>query len=285
MNIGFVGIGVMGRSMAHHLLKAGHEINVFTRTKAKADELLSNGAQWKSSLKELAESSEVIITMIGYPKDVEDVYFKENGLLQSAKSGTTLIDMTTSKPSLAERIAKASEERGCSALDAPVSGGDVGAKNGTLTIMVGGSEQTFEKMLPVFELMGTNIQLHGPAGSGQHAKMCNQIAVAASMIGAGEALGYAKQAGLDQQKVLDTISKGAGGSWTLNNLAPRMLNGDFEPGFYVKHFIKDMDIALEEVEAMDKDLPGLALVKSLYDELAEKGETDSGTQSIYKLWQ
>ncbi|WP_255343608.1 NAD(P)-dependent oxidoreductase [Geomicrobium sp. JCM 19039] len=283
--VGFIGIGVMGKSMAKHLMDAGFDVSVYTRTPSKADELVNGGATWKDSVQALAQDVDVVITMIGYPKDVEDIYFGTEGLLNSANAHTTFIDMTTSKPSLAVKIEEAAKERGCAALDAPVSGGDVGARNGALTIMVGGDEDVYDACLPLFEVMGSNIQRHGPAGSGQHAKMCNQIAVAASMIGAAEALGYAKQAGLDEQKVLATISSGAGGSWTLNNLAPRMLNGDFEPGFYVKHFIKDMDVALEELESMDHDLPGLRLAKRLYDELALKGEENSGTQAVYKLWQ
>ncbi|MBB6451152.1 3-hydroxyisobutyrate dehydrogenase [Geomicrobium halophilum] len=283
--VGFIGIGVMGKSMAKHILDQGYQVLVYTRTKAKADDIVASGAKWKESVPELAAEADVVITMIGYPQDVEEVYFSKNGLLAHMKDGATLIDMTTSKPSLAKKIAEAAKEKSGSALDAPVSGGDVGARNAKLTIMIGGEQRDYEKWLPLFETMGENIQYQGPAGSGQHAKMCNQIAVAASMIGAAEALGYAKEAGLDQEKVLKSISTGAGGSWTLQNLAPRMLNDDFAPGFYVKHFIKDMEIAIDESENMEKNIPGLELVKSLYDQLAEQGEENSGTQSIYKLWQ
>ncbi|QDI92386.1 NAD(P)-dependent oxidoreductase [Salicibibacter halophilus] len=282
--VGFIGIGVMGKSMAKHILDAGYPVLVYTRTKAKADDLVASGATWKDSVQELASEADVVITMIGYPKDVEDVYFSENGLLAHMKKDATLIDMTTSKPSLAKKIAAAAKEKSGAALDAPVSGGDVGARNGKLVIMVGGDEDAYEQCLPLFETMGENIQHLGPAGSGQHTKMCNQIAVAASMIGAAEAMGYAKEAGLDQEKVLKSISTGAGGSWTLQNLAPRMLKEDFAPGFYVKHFIKDMEIAIEESEQMKEGLPGVELVKSLYDKLVEQGEENSGTQSIYKLW-
>ncbi|QQK79101.1 NAD(P)-dependent oxidoreductase [Salicibibacter cibi] len=283
--VGFIGIGVMGKSMGKHILDAGYPLLVYTRTKAKANDLVASGATWKDSVQDLASEADIVITMIGYPKDVEDVYFSENGLLAHMKKGATLIDMTTSKPSLAKKIAKTAKEKGGTALDAPVSGGDVGARNGKLVIMAGGDEDVYDQCLPLFEAMGENIQHLGPAGSGQHTKMCNQIAVAASMIGAAEAMGYAKHAGLDQEKVLKSISTGAGGSWTLQNLAPRMLNEDFAPGFYVKHFIKDMEIAIEESEQMKEGLPGVELVKALYDKLAEQGEENSGTQSIYKLWE
>ncbi|SDI92190.1 NAD(P)-dependent oxidoreductase [Natribacillus halophilus] len=283
--VGFIGVGVMGKSMAQHIMDDGYQVLVYTRTKSKADDLLANGATWKDSVGELASEADIVITMIGYPRDVEDVYFSEDGLLAHMKKGATLIDMTTSKPSLAKKIAAAAKEKAGSALDAPVSGGDVGARNKKLVIMIGGDQEAYERCLPLFETMGENIQYLGEAGNGQHTKMCNQIAVAASMIGAAEAMGYAKEAGLDQEKVLKSISTGAGGSWTLQNLAPRMLNEDFAPGFYVKHFIKDMEIAIEESEQMEEGLPGVELVKSLYDKLLEQGEENSGTQSIYKLWQ
>ncbi|ATH91211.1 NAD(P)-dependent oxidoreductase [Bacillus glycinifermentans] len=282
--IGFVGLGVMGNSMASHILTEGYPVVVYTRTKRKADNLLEKGAEWKSSVKELAEAADVIITMVGYPQDVEEVYFGSGGIIENAKKGSYLIDMTTSKPSLAKKIEAAAREKSLYTLDAPVSGGDIGARNGTLAIMVGGERKAFEDCLPIFSIMGENIQYQGPAGSGQHTKMCNQIAIAAGMIGVAEAMAYAKKSGLDPENVLKSITTGAAGSWSLSNLAPRMLKGDFEPGFYVKHFIKDMGIALEEAELMGEKMPGLELAKSLYDRLAEKGEENSGTQSIYKLW-
>ncbi|KKB72719.1 MULTISPECIES: NAD(P)-dependent oxidoreductase [Bacillus] len=282
--IGFVGLGVMGNSMASHILTEGYPVVVYTRTKRKADNLLEKGAEWKSSVKELAEAADVIITMVGYPQDVEEVYFGSGGIIENAKKGSYLIDMTTSKPSLAKKIEAAARKKSLYALDAPVSGGDIGARNGTLAIMVGGERKAFEDCLPIFSIMGENIQYQGPAGSGQHTKMCNQIAIAAGMIGVAEAMAYAKKSGLDPENVLKSITTGAAGSWSLSNLAPRMLKGDFEPGFYVKHFIKDMGIALEEAELMGEKMPGLELAKSLYDRLAEKGEENSGTQSIYKLW-
>ncbi|MCY8008264.1 NAD(P)-dependent oxidoreductase [Bacillus haynesii] len=282
--VGFIGLGVMGNSMASHILAAGYPVSAYTRTKHKADSLLEKGAEWKSSIKALAQSSDVIITMVGYPKDVEEVYFGSEGIIENAKKGSYLIDMTTSKPSLAKQIEAGAKERGLYALDAPVSGGDVGAKNGTLAIMVGGERKAYDECYPIFSIMGENIQYQGPAGSGQHTKMCNQIAIATGMIGVAEAMAYAKKSGLDLDNVLKSITTGAAGSWSLSNLAPRMLKGDFEPGFYVKHFVKDMGIALEEAELMGEKMPGLELAKSLYDTLVEKGEENSGTQSLYKLW-
>ncbi|WP_264188639.1 NAD(P)-dependent oxidoreductase [Bacillus stratosphericus] len=282
--VGFIGIGVMGNSLARHLMAAGYEVLIYTRTKAKADALIEKGASWKSTLKDMAKDADAVITMVGYPSDVEKIYLGEEGLVTHAARGTYLIDMTTSKPQLAKEIEMKAKERGLFALDAPVSGGDVGAKNGTLAIMIGGEKAAYEACLPLFHQMGENIQYQGPAGSGQHTKMCNQIAIAAGMVGVAEAMAYATKSGLDPEQVLKSITTGAAGSWSLSNLAPRMLKGDFEPGFYVKHFIKDMGIALEEAELMGEEMPGLSLAKSLYEKLREEGEENSGTQSIYKLW-
>jgi 3-hydroxyisobutyrate dehydrogenase len=282
--IGFIGLGVMGKSMAHHLLKAGYPLLVYTRTKEKANDLIEEGAVWKGTVAELAKESDVVITMVGYPQDVEEIYFGEKGILANAKEGTYVIDMTTSTPTLAKKIYEAAKARNIYALDAPVSGGDIGARQGTLTIMVGGDEEVFSACKPILERLGTNIILQGKAGAGQHTKMCNQIAIASNMIGVCEALAYAKRSGLDPFKVLESISQGAAGSWSLSNLAPRMLSGDFKPGFYVKHFIKDMKIALEEAEKMNLQLPGLALAKSMYEELAKAGEENSGTQALYKRY-
>lgn len=265
-------------------MDAGYEVLVYTRTKAKADALIQKGASWKPVVKDIAESVDAVITMVGYPSDVEEIYLGEDGLVAHAAPGTYLIDMTTSKPQLAKEIELKAKERGVFALDAPVSGGDIGAKNGTLAIMIGGEKSAYEACLPLFEHMGENIQYQGPAGSGQHTKMCNQIAIAAGMVGVAEAMAYAEKSGLDPEQVLKSITTGAAGSWSLSNLAPRMLKGDFEPGFYVKHFIKDMGIALEEAELMGEEMPGLSLAKSLYEKLSEQGEENSGTQSIYKLW-
>ena len=280
--IGFIGTGVMGKSMAGYLLKAGYELYVYNRTRAKAEDLLAKGAKWAESPKDIAEHANVIITMVGYPSDVEETYLGEQGVITNGKPGTYVIDMTTSTPSLAVRIASEAKKKGMAALDAPVSGGDIGARNAKLAIMVGGEEEDFEAVRPIFELMGNNIVYQGPAGSGQHTKMCNQIVISSTMIAVTEAIKYAEKAGLDPERVLQSISTGAASSWSLSNLVPRMIKGDFEPGFYIKHFIKDMNIALNEAEKMGLDAPGLALTKSMYDQLAEAGEENSGTQAIYK---
>jgi 3-hydroxyisobutyrate dehydrogenase len=282
--IGFIGLGVMGNSMAKHILNAGYPLTVYTRTKEKADELIKLGASWKGSISELAKESDIIITMIGYPKDVEEVYLGENGIIQAAKPDTYIIDMTTSQPALAKKIYEKASEKEISALDAPVSGGDIGAREARLAIMVGGDKEAFEKCLPLFEIMGQNIVYQGEAGAGQHTKMCNQIAIASGMIGVCEAIAYAEKSGLEPTNVLKSISTGAAGSWSLSNLAPRMLAEDFEPGFYVKHFIKDTGIALEESNHMDVNTPGLELAHKLYEQLAESGEENSGTQALLKLW-
>lgn len=231
MKIGFIGTGVMGKSMVKHLMNAGHELYIYTRTKAKAEDLINLGAIWKETFSEIASTCEVIFTIVGYPSDVEEIYFGKDGLLKHATAGTVFIDMTTSSPSLAKRIYEESKKRGFEAIDAPVSGGDVGAKNAVLTIMVGGDQQVFERVQPLLSLLGKNIILQGEAGAGQHTKMCNQISIATSMIGLCEALAYAKTAGLDLNKVLSSISSGAAGSWSLTNLAPRIINGNFSPIF------------------------------------------------------
>ncbi len=280
--IGFIGLGVMGKSMAAHLLKAGFEVFVYTRTKDKSSELLSQGAKWAAAPKEIAQKANVIISMVGYPSDVEEIYLGENGLIENGKQGTYLIDMTTSTPTLAVKIAEEAKKKGMESLDAPVSGGDIGARDAKLTIMVGGSSEAFEAVRPIFDILGSNVVHQGPAGSGQHTKMCNQIAIASNMIGVTEAISYAQKAGLDPDRVLRSISSGSAGSWSLSNLVPRMVEGDFEPGFYIKHFIKDMKIALDEAERMGMDVPGLSLSKSLYEGLAEAGEENSGTQALYK---
>lgn len=281
--VGFIGTGVMGKSMALNILKNDYRVFVHNRTKSRADELIEMGAEWKDTPRDLALQSDIVITMVGYPKDVEDIYFGDNGIINNVKSGGYIIDMTTSKPSLAKKIYKEAKKKGVYALDAPVSGGDVGAKNAALCVMVGGEEEVFKKMIPLFETMGSNIVWEGEAGSGQHTKMCNQIAIASNMMGVCEAMVYAKKAGLNEEKVLNTIKTGAAGSWSLSNLAPRMIKGDFAPGFYVKHFIKDMNIALSEAENMGLETPGLKLAKSLYDKLAEDNKEDYGTQVLYKL--
>lgn len=283
--VGFVGIGVMGKSMAGHLLAAGYKLNVYNRTKSKTDELLAKGAVWKDTPGDVAGGSDVVITMIGTPEDVRAVYLGEDGILAHAKEGSLVIDMTTSSPQLAAEIYQTAKGVGVESLDAPVSGGDVGAKNGTLSIMVGGSREAFDTALPLFEIMGKNIVYQGEAGSGQHCKMANQIAVASTMIGVCEALQYSKKAGLSAETVLASIEAGAAGSWTLSNLGPRMLKGDFAPGFYIKHFIKDMTIALDSSGSIGLDAKGLALAKELYDRLAADGAEYDGTQALYKQYE
>ena len=282
--ISFIGTGVMGRSMAGHLLNAGYPIQVYNRTKSKADDLVSSGATWCNTPGEAAKGADIIITIVGFPKDVEEVYLAEGGILANAGAGSLLIDMTTSSPSLAKKIAAAAEGKGIGSLDAPVSGGDLGAREARLSIMVGGSENDFNRALPIFEVIGKNIQLQGEASAGQLTKMSNQIAIAAGMLGITEAMAYAKKSGLDPFHVLKSIETGAAGSWSLSNLSPRALKGDFAPGFFVKHFIKDMGIAIESADEMGLELPGLKLAKTLYDKLAAQGGEDDGTQSLLKLY-
>ncbi|WP_332238218.1 NAD(P)-dependent oxidoreductase [Sporolactobacillus sp. KGMB 08714] len=281
--VGFIGTGVMGRGMIRNLMKAGFKLYVYNRTKSKANEFLAAGAVWKANPAAVAETADIVITMVGYPQDVEAVYF-DDGILDHAKPGAYLIDMTTSSPQLAEKISAAAQEKGLHALDAPVSGGDVGAQNGTLSIMIGGEKEDAETMAPVFRAMGKKIVYQGRAGSGQHTKMANQIAIASNMIGVAEALSYAKHAGLNTDKVMESIETGAAGSWSLSNLGRRMLKGDFEPGFYIKHLIKDERIALDSAESMGLDTPGLALSKKIYEQLADAGEENSGTQAIFKKY-
>ncbi len=283
--VGFIGIGVMGRSMAGHLLDAGYSVHVYNRTQDKAQDLVDRGAQWQSSPGKVAAVADVIITIVGFPVDVESVYLGEDGVLAQARSGSLAIDMTTSCPNLASRIAQEAAAKGIEVLDAPVSGGDIGAREARLSIMVGGSVSGFERALPLFEIMGKNIVHQGPAGSGQHTKMCNQIAIASGMMAISEAMAYAKKSGLQPETVLKSIESGAAGSWSLTNLAPRVLKGDYAPGFFVKHFIKDMKIAIESAQAMGLDLPGLQLAKKLYDQLASKGCEDDGTQALFKLYE
>ncbi|RCW73064.1 NAD(P)-dependent oxidoreductase [Saliterribacillus persicus] len=280
--IGFIGTGVMGKSMASNLLAAGFQLIIYTRTKHKADDLLEKGAKWASTVEEVAENADVIFTIVGFPSDVEEIYLGENGLLHHAKESSYLIDMTTSKPLLAEKIAAAGKKKNVHVLDAPVSGGDIGARNGKLAIMIGGEQEAYHTLLPLFEIMGENIQLQGPAGAGQHTKMANQITIASNMIGVCEAIRYAQKAGLDPTKVIASISTGAAGSWSLTNLAPRMVADDYAPGFFIKHFIKDMTIALESAKDMGLTTPGLELSLQLYQEVAQDGEENSGTQALIK---
>lgn len=283
--IGFIGTGVMGTGMALNLIKGGHTVAVYNRTKGKASPLIEKGAIWMDSVSDLAKWADTVITIVGYPKDVEGVYFGDSGLINNAKRGSCLIDMTTSKPSLAQTIYKEAKKRGIKALDAPVSGGDVGARNATLTVMVGGDKEVFEENLPIFKLMGSNVTYMGGAGFGQHTKLCNQIAVAANIMGVCELLAYADKAGLNKDSVIKCISAGAASSWQLTGNGERILKGDFMPGFYIKHFVKDMSIALEEAGKLNVPTPVLKLAKSLYDMLVNDGLEDLGTQALYKLYQ
>ncbi|HTX74512.1 MAG TPA: NAD(P)-dependent oxidoreductase [Rectinemataceae bacterium] len=283
--LGFVGIGVMGRSMAGHLLKAGYRVRVYSRTKAKAESLIDQGAQWADSVSALAQGCSAVFTMVGYPKDVEEVYFGDRGLIATAPKGCLLVDTTTSSPDLARRIASAAAAAGLRALDAPVSGGDVGARNATLSIMVGGSPADFEAVRELLELMGKTVILQGPAGSGQHAKMANQIAIAGTLAGSVEAVLYAREAGLDPKTVLQSIGSGAAGSWQLNTMVPRMLDGDFGPGFYVKHYLKDLRIALDAARGMKIHFPMLELAERLFTLLNDRGFSEQGTQALYLLYE
>ncbi|WP_343045070.1 NAD(P)-dependent oxidoreductase [Paenibacillus lemnae] len=283
-SVGFIGLGVMGHSMAGHIMKAGYSLHVYTRTASKAESLVAEGAAWHGTPAKLAEACDVIITMVGYPKDVEEIYLGEDGLIAHAREGAYLIDMTTSSPQLARRIYEAAVAKGLHALDAPVSGGDVGAREARLSIMIGGEQKDVEALHPLLSLMGSNIVHQGQAGAGQHTKMCNQIAIASNMMGVCEALAYAESAGLDPETVLKSIESGAAGSWSLSNLAPRMIAGNLEPGFYIKHFIKDMGIALDSAKEMNLVTPGLSLAESLYQQLAEKGYEDKGTQALIKYY-
>jgi len=283
-NIGFVGAGVMGKSMIRNLMKNGFQVTVYSRTKEKAADIISEGAVWADNAGECARAKDAVITIVGYPKDVEEVYFAENGIIASADAGTVLIDMTTSSPRLAEKIYAAAKEKGMDSLDAPVSGGDTGAKAGTLSIMVGGDEDVMKKVMPVFEAMGNNIIYEGGAGCGQHTKMANQIALSGCLASVCEAITYARKTGLDTQKMFDSISKGAAGSWQLSNNGLKMLKEDYAPGFYIKHYIKDMKIADDEAGRADFSMPILDEVLKMFEELDAKGCGDLGTQALIKYY-
>ncbi len=278
--IGWIGTGVMGAPMAGHLLEAGHQLHVFNRTRARAEGLLEKGARWCESPAEVGSAAEVVCLMLGYPDDVRETVLGDGGLLEAMRAGSLLIDMTTSEPTLAVEIADAAAERDVAALDAPVSGGDVGARNAALVIMVGGAEDAFERARPLFEVLGRLATLQGPPGSGQHTKMMNQIAIASGMIGVCEALLYAHRAGLDVEQALETIKDGAAGSWSLSNYGPRLLRGDLEPGFRIEHFLKDLGIALSEARRMNLALPGTALAEQLYVSAASHGLATKGTQAL-----
>ncbi len=275
----------MGRSMAGHLLKAGHPLHVYNRSKDKAASLIDAGAHWHDSAGSAAAAAEVVITIVGFPTDVESTYLGSDGVIARARPGALLIDMTTSSPVLARRIAAAAAEKGLDAIDAPVSGGDIGAREARLVIMVGGEESAFERAKPILALMGKSIARLGPAGAGQHCKMANQIAVAVGMVSWCEGLTYAQKAGLDPAAVHASISGGGASSWVMTALAPRALAGNYDPGFYVKHLLKDLRIALESAAELKLDLPGLALAKQLYDRVAAKGWEDDGTQVLFRYYQ
>jgi 3-hydroxyisobutyrate dehydrogenase len=281
----------MGGAMAGHLAAAGHPLHVFTRTRSKAEPLVARGATWHDSPAEVAAAAEIVITMLGEPVDVEEVYLGGTprvpagaGLVDAARPGSLLIDMTTSSPTLAEKIAAAAAARGVDSLDAPVSGGDVGARDATLVIMVGGEATAFARAHPLFALLGRSATLLGPAGSGQRCKLANQVAVAVGMVAWCEALAHARAGGLDPALVQEVIGGGAAGSWGLTNLAPRVLAGDFTPGFLVRHLLKDIRLAREAAHAGDLELPGLVVAEQLYEILAESGAAEAGTQALYALY-
>ena len=282
-NIGWVGTGVMGAPMAGHLQAAGHKLYVYNRTVAKAQVLVDAGAVLCESPREVARQSEFVFSIVGYPVDVESTYLSTDGILAGAKAGSVVIDMTTSEPALAKRICKVAGRQGVDVLDAPVSGGDIGARNAALAIMVGGEQSVFDRVKPLFQCMGKNIAYMGPAGAGQNTKMSNQILIAGTMIGTVESLLYAHRSGLNLEEVIAVIGSGAASSWSINNLGPRIVKGDFDPGFYIKHFVKDMGIALAEAKAMRLALPGLALVNQFYQAAIAQGLEDLGTQGLYKV--
>lgn len=283
--IGFIGVGIMGKSMVRNLMKAGFELHIFARTKAKVEDVISEGAVFHSTIKECVSDCDAVITIVGFPADVEEVYFEEGNILDSAKSGAYLIDMTTTSPMLSEKIYAEGKKRGFHVLDAPVTGGDTGAKAGTLSILVGGDKEDYEACIPLFEAMGTNLNYQGGAGCGQHAKMANQIMIAGTLSGVCEALTYAKAKGLDLPTVIKSVATGAAGSKQLDLFAPKILEKNYEPGFFIKHFIKDMKIALTEANRSDLFLEMLSLVLSNYEELEAEGYGDLGTQALIKYYE
>ena len=282
--IGFIGVGIMGKSMVRNLMKAGFELHIYARNKEKVKDVISEGANFHESIQDCVKDCEAVITIVGFPKDVEEVYFEEGNILDSAESGAYLIDMTTTSPMLAEKIYKEGRETGYHVLDAPVTGGDTGAKAGTLSILVGGLKEDFEKCMPLFQAMGTNINYQGNAGCGQHAKLANQIMIAGTLSGVCEALTYAKAKGLDPQVFLDSVSTGAAGSKQLDIFGPKILAGDYEPGFFLKHFVKDMKLALTEANMSELSLEVLSLVLANYEELEAAGYGNLGTQALMKYY-
>lgn len=283
--IGWIGTGVMGSHMCKHLLDAGYKVNVFNRTASKADALLEAGAVWCGSPEAVARQSTCIFSIVGFPKDVEEVILGKSGVLEGVDAESYIIDMTTSTPALAKKIHSAASEKGVHSLDAPVSGGDTGAKNGSLAIMAGGEKRVYQKIEPLFRLMGQNIAHMGGPGKGQHTKMCNQVLIAGTMIGVVESLLYAYKSGVNPEEVIDVIGKGAASSWSINNLGVRIVSRDFEPGFFIKHFVKDMRIALDEARRMELSLPGLALAEQFYTSAISMGYENLGTQGLYKVFE
>jgi 3-hydroxyisobutyrate dehydrogenase len=278
--IGWIGTGVMGLSMCGHLIAKGYPTTIYSRTKARAEPLLDKGAVWSDTPAGVAERSDIIFTIVGLPSDVREVYQQKGGIIDSARSGAITVDMTTTEPSLAREIYEAAKARGVSAIDAPVSGGDVGAKNATLSIMVGGDVSAVAQVMPMFQAMGKNIVHQGGAGNGQHTKMCNQIVLAGTIIGVCESLLYANKAGLDLDTMLSSVAKGAAQCWILDNLAPKMVKRNFDPGFFVEHFEKDLGIALDECKGMGLAMPGLALVRQFYVALKSQGHGRLGYHSL-----
>jgi 3-hydroxyisobutyrate dehydrogenase len=278
--IGWIGTGVMGSSMCGHLMDKGFAATVFNRTRSKAEPLLDKGADWADSPKAVAEQSDVVFTIVGFPHDVREVILGADGVLAGSKAGSILVDMTTSEPSLAIEIAEKAKAKGAYSVDAPVSGGDVGAREARLSIMIGGDKQAVEALQPCWEAMGKTIVHQGGPGAGQHTKMVNQTLIATNMIGVCEALLYAHKAGLDLDTVMQSVASGAAGSWSLSNLGPRIINNNFDPGFFVEHFLKDMGIALDEAQRMGLALPGLALAKQLYLALQAQGHGRDGTHAL-----
>lgn len=278
--IGWIGTGVMGAAMCGHLLKAGYQAVVFNRTRSKAEGLLAMGAEWADSPKAVSEAADIVFSIVGFPHDVREVILGDRGALAGCKPGNIIVDMTTSEPALAVEIAARAAERGVASLDAPVTGGDVGAREARLSIMVGGDPAAYEAVLPCFQVMGKTVVYQGGPGRGQHTKMANQILIASTMIAVCEGLLYAYRAGLDLNKVLESVASGSAGSWSLSNLGPRIINNRFEPGFFVEHFIKDMGIALAEAKRMGLCLPGLALAHQLYLSVAACGHAKDGTHAL-----
>jgi 3-hydroxyisobutyrate dehydrogenase len=283
--VGFIGLGIMGRNMARHIQDAGYPLSVYDHKRASADQLVARGAAWCASVGEVAAASDIVISMVGTPRDVAEIYLDDDGIIAHAGHGSILIDMTTSSPALAQRIEAEAAKRGCGALDAPVSGGEGGAQDAKLAIMVGGAHATFEAALALLRTMGSNIVLQGTAGAGQHTKMCNQLVIASTIMGVCEGLAYARHVGLDLDSVLQSIGAGAASSFQLTTFGNRINRGDFAPGFMVDHFIKDLGIALDEAAPMQLDLPGAALASKLYKFLAERGHGRSGTQALFKYYE